>query len=68
MTKNKHKVKRSVSRRFKVTKTGKVMFSHQNNQHRFTHKNKRQKRRNNVDGVLSKEFSKKVKSMLNVAQ
>ncbi len=64
MTKNKKKIKKSIATRFKVTKTGKVMFSHQNNQHRFSHKNKRQKRRNNVDGVLNNDFAKKIKSLL----
>ncbi len=68
MTKNKHKVKRSVSRRFKVTKTGKVMFSHQNVGHLKTNKSNRAIRRNKVEGVLDKKFAKKVKSMLNVAR
>lgn len=66
MTKNKHKVKRSVSRRFKVTKTGKVMFSHQNSGHLKTNKSNRAIRRGRVEGVLDKKFSKKVKLMLNV--
>ncbi len=59
------KVRKSASRRFKITKTGKVIFSHQNVGHRKTHKNKRQIRRNNVPGVLSPQFSKRVKKMLN---
>ena len=65
MKKNKMKVRKSVSRRFKITKTGKVMFSHQNVGHRKTHKNKRQIRRNNEPGQLSPHFSNKVKKMLN---
>ena len=66
MTKNKHKIKRSVSRRFKVTKTGKVMFSHQNSGHLKTNKSNRAIRRGKVEGVLDKKFGKKIKSMLNV--
>ncbi len=67
MMKNKHKIKRSVSRRFKVTKTGKVMFSHQNSGHLKTNKSNRAIRRGKVEGNLSKPFAKKVKQMLNVA-
>jgi ribosomal protein L35 len=65
MKKNKMKVRKSVSRRFKVTKTGKVIFSHQNVGHRKTHKSKKQIRRGNIAGELSPHFSKKIKKMLN---
>ncbi len=65
MTKYKKKIKKSVSRRFKVTKTGKVMFSHQNRGHLKTNKTKRNLRRGKEPGQLSKPFSKKIKSMLN---
>lgn len=64
MNKNKKKIKKSVSRRFKVTKTGKVMFSHQNVGHRKSHKNKRQIRRNNVKGELKGEFGSKIRTQL----
>lgn len=64
MTKNKHKVKKSVSRRFKVTKTGKVMFSHQMRGHLKTNKTKRNLRRGKEPGVLSKSFAKKIKKQL----
>lgn len=65
MTKNKKKIKKSVSRRFKVTKTGKVMFSHQNRGHLKKNKSKRNIRRGKEPGVLNKSFAKKVKKMLN---
>ncbi|TXG76490.1 50S ribosomal protein L35 [Candidatus Dojkabacteria bacterium] len=64
MNKNKKKIKKSVARRFKVTKTGKVMFSHQNVGHRKSHKNKRQIRRNNVKAELTGEFGKKIRTQL----
>ena len=64
MKKNKHKVKKSVSRRFKVTKTGKVMFSHQMRGHLKTNKTKRNLRRGKEPGVLSKSFAKKIKKQL----
>jgi len=54
-----------VSKRFKVTKTGKVMFSHQNAGHLKKNKSKTQQRRAKEPGVLSKPFAKKVKRMLN---
>jgi len=60
----KKKIKRSVMRRFKVTKTGKVMFSHQYGQHHFAVKSGSRKRRLKEPAVLSKAFSKKIKKML----
>lgn len=63
----KKKIKRSVERRFKVTKTGKVMFAHQNHGHLMTHKSGSRIRRQNLAGVLEKSFAKKVKKMLGYA-
>ena len=60
----KKKIKRSVSRRFKVTKTGKVMFAHQNQGHHKLHRSGSRNRRGKEPGVLSKDFAKKVKQML----
>lgn len=60
----KKKIKRSVARRFKVTKTGKVMFSHQYKSHLKASKSKRRIRRQKEPGVLSKSFAKKIKKML----
>lgn len=60
----KKKIKNSVARRFKVTKTGKVLFAHQNAGHHKAAKNKRVNRRHNVPGVLPEMFAKKIKRML----
>jgi len=62
----KKQIKRSVARRFKVTKTGKVMFSHQYNAHHKKAKSKRTNRRHNVPGVLPEMFGKKVKKLLGI--
>jgi len=67
MNKNKKKVKRAVSRRFKVTKTGKVLHARQNAGHRKSHKSKGQIRRSRAQGELTGVFAKKIKRMLNVA-
>lgn len=64
--KYKKKIKKAVSRRFKVTKTGKVMFSHQNRGHIKTNKTKRNIRRGKEPGVLAAPFAKKIKEQLNV--
>ncbi len=58
------KIKRSVSRRFKVTKRGKVLFSHQYAGHLKLHKSKSRIRRQKEPGILSKTFARKVKKML----
>ncbi|MBU2632486.1 50S ribosomal protein L35 [Patescibacteria group bacterium] len=63
----KKKIKRSVARRFKVTKTGKVMFSHQNSSHLKSSKSKRTIRRHKEPGVLKGKFAKKIKQMLGAA-
>lgn len=60
----KKKIKNSVARRFKITKTGKVMFAHQNVGHLKTAKSNKTIRRNKVAGVLPDMFGKKVKKML----
>jgi ribosomal protein L35 len=65
--KNKIKIKKSVSRRFKVTKTGKVMFAHQNRGHLKANKTKRNLRRGKEPGVLEGSFSKRIKVMLGEA-
>lgn len=63
----KKKIKRSVSRRFKVTKTGKVMFSHQYKGHLKKNKSKSRLRRQKEPGVLTGTFAKKIKQMLGEA-
>ncbi len=58
------KIKKSVSKRFKVTKTGKVLFSHQYQSHKKLHKSKSRIRRQKEPGVLKGRFAKKIKKML----
>lgn len=64
---NKKKIKKSVSKRFKVTKTGKVMFSHQYKSHLKMNKSKSRIRRQKEPGVLTGKFAKKIKQMLGAA-
>lgn len=64
MSKKKLKIKKSVASRFKVTKTGKVMFSHQYKSHLRSHKSKSRARRQKEPGILSGEFAKKIKMLL----
>ena len=67
MKKVKQKVRKSVSRRFKVTKTGKVMFEHQYGGHLKLKKSKSRIRRQKEPGQLTGKFAKKMKRMLGVA-
>ena len=67
MSKVKQKIRGSVSKRFKVTKTGKVMHGHQYNGHLKFGKSKSRLRRLKEPGELKGEFAKKVKRMLGVA-
>ncbi len=63
----KKKIKKSVSKRFKVTKTGKVLFSHQYKSHHKLIKSKSRLRRQKEPGVLTGKFAKKIKQMLGEA-
>lgn len=63
----KKKIKKSVSKRFKVTKTGKVMFAHQYGSHKKLKKSSRRIRRQQEPGQLTGAFAKKVKQMLGAA-
>lgn len=65
--KRKLKTKKAVAKRFKITKTGKVMFGHQYGSHLKLHKSKRRLRRQKEPGVLKGEFAKKIKRMLGKA-
>ena len=67
MAKQKKKVRQSAAKRFKVTKTGKVMYGHQFGSHLKLNKSKRRLRRQKEPGVLKGEFAKKVKQMLALA-
>ncbi len=62
--KNKQKVKKSVSKRFKVTKTGKVLFTHQYGSHKKLHKSKSRIRRQKEPGILKGKFAKKIKKLM----
>lgn len=64
---NKKKIKKSVSKRFKVTKTGKVMFRHQYQSHLKMNKSKSRIRRQKEPGELTGAFAKKIKQMLGEA-
>lgn len=63
---NKRKTKKSVSKRFKITKKGKVMFSHQYTGHLMRKKSRRRIRRQKEPGQLSSSFAKRIKKMLGV--
>ena len=60
----KQKVKKSVSKRFKVTKTGKVMFEHQYGSHKKLHKSKNRIRRQKEPGQLKGRFARNIKKLL----
>lgn len=63
----KKKIKKAVSKRFRITKTGKVVFAHQMSGHLRRKKSQRTKRRQAEPGVLRGAFAKKVKQMLGAA-
>lgn len=60
----KKRTKRSVSRRFKITKTGKVMHAKHNQGHLKMNRSKSRNRRGKEPAALSPRFAKKVKQML----
>jgi len=53
-----------VGKRFKVTKNGKVMFSHQYKSHLKINKSGSRLRRQKEPGVLKGKFAHKIKQML----
>ncbi|MDP3988422.1 MAG: bL35 family ribosomal protein [Candidatus Levybacteria bacterium] len=63
----KKKIRKSAAKRFRITKRGKVLFSHQYQGHLMIKKSKRRIRKQKEPGVLSGEFAKKVKKMLGAA-
>lgn len=67
MGKTKLKIKKSLTKRFKVTKSGKVLFVHQYGRHHKLKKSGSRIRRQNVPGVLAKPLAKKVRKMLGKA-
>lgn len=60
----KKKIKKSIAKRFKVTKTGKVLFSHQYGSHKKLTKSRARVRRQKEIGVLKGTFAKKIKQAL----
>ena len=67
MTKNKKKISKAASKRFKITKTGKVMFGHQYGSHKKLHKSKRRIRRQKEPAQLTGRFAFKMKKILGAA-
>jgi ribosomal protein L35 len=67
MAKTKQKTRKSATMRFKVTKTGKVMFAHQYGSHKKLNKSKSRLRRQKEPGLLEGKFAKKIKRMLAIA-
>ncbi|OGH12991.1 MAG: hypothetical protein A2687_01065 [Candidatus Levybacteria bacterium RIFCSPHIGHO2_01_FULL_38_26] len=63
----KKKIKKSVAKRFKVTKTGKVLFTHQYGRHLKTKKSKSRQRRHAEPGLLKGKFARKVRQMMGAA-
>lgn len=63
----KKKIKKSVAKRFKITRNGKVLFGHQQQGHLRIKKSQRRKRRQAEPGVLKGAFAKKIKKMLGAA-
>lgn len=64
MTMKKQKIKKSVAKRFRVTKKGKVLFGHQHQGHLKRKKSKKHLRRLKEPGQLQGAFANKVKKML----
>lgn len=67
MAKQKQKVSSAVAKRFKVTKTGKVMHGKQFGGHLKINKSKRRLRRLKEPSELKGEFAKRIKRLLAVA-
>lgn len=63
----KKKIKKSVAKRFKVTKKGKVLFGHQYGSHKKLNKSKSRIRRQKEPGVLKGAFAIKIKKLLGEA-
>ena len=64
MKKNKLKIKKSISRRFKVTKTGKVLFRGSHVRHLRRKKKKGQVRAQKIPKEMNGKWKRKVKKLL----
>ena len=67
MANQKQKVRKSISKRFKVSKTGKVIHRAQGMRHLRRNKSKKRIRGYNVPRVLTGRLAKKIKQMLGLA-
>ncbi len=67
MTKTKMKTRKSVSKRFRVTKTGKVLRRTQNMRHLRRKKSKKQIRKYHVPKSVTGKMAIKIKRMLGAA-
>ncbi len=67
MKKNKHKTRKSIKKRFKITATGKVMRRVQNSRHLRRKKSKQAKRRYRKYVEVKGKRAKKIKQMLGIA-
>lgn len=63
----KKKIKKSIAKRFKITKNGKVMFEHQYGSHKKLNKSKRRIRRIKEPGEITGQFAQNIKKMLGEA-
>jgi large subunit ribosomal protein L35 len=60
----KMKTKKSIKKRFKVTKTGKVLRKSSHSRHRKSHKSKRQIKRQNQPRKITGRMAVKIKKAL----
>ncbi len=65
--KQKKRIKKAVRKRFKVTKNGKVIFSHQYKTHLKINKSGSRLRRQKEPGILKGKFAHKIKQLLGEA-
>jgi len=60
----KQKTHKGIARRFKLTKNGKLLYVHQNQQHHKLVRSKKRTRRQKEPGQLTGLFAKKIKRAL----
>ena len=63
----KQKTKKGVAKRFKITKTGKILRGRQYGKHLRAHKSKSQKRRYKEPATVAKGMQKTIKRLLGYA-
>ena len=61
------KINKAAKKRFRITKTGKVMHAHQYTSHHKLIKSKRRQRRQKEPGQLVGAFAKRIKKILGQA-